>query len=115
MYLFIFVIHAFNIGMISCFGIILGILSLGVVVGIILGIILDFSGVILGINLGIIGINLGIIGINLGLIIGINLGLILGIFGVVQLVLIIIIMVEGRGVLGVLVAPILIIYGLPFS
>ena len=71
--------------------IIRGILSLGVVVGIILGIFLDFSGIILGINLGIIGINLNlvIISINLGLIIGINLGLILVIFGVIQLVIII--------------------------
>ena len=89
MLIFIFVIHAFNIGMISCFRIILGILGLGVVVGIILGIILDFAGIILGINLGIIGI-------NLGLIIRINLGLILGIFGVIQLVLIIIITVYRR-------------------
>ena len=107
MYLFILVIDAFKIGMISCFGIILGILGLGVIVGIILGIILDIFGIILGINLGIIGI-------NLGLIIGINLGLILGIFGVVRLVLIIIIMVEVSVVLGVIVAPILIGWGTPF-
>jgi len=65
---------------------ILGILSLGVVVGIILGIFLHCTGIILGIDLGII---LSIIGIDLGIIIGVDLGHILGIISVIQLVIII--------------------------